>query len=214
MTISGKKWFGMLTGSPFWRWDNYLYEFTLWLLELSEYDQLLWKISNGSSLQLCIRMEVDRETGCSYCIVSALIADVFSEPVAWDICQTVWQLKVGGMQSLTVARWHMAPGTRNLLLPQSVGVSELWAQFSFRHVCYWWPCLGLLYCQNGAQSCCLMRIRSVDLAGSRVQSQRVTGACSVAPPKNTCKLPILVTLCNNWPSVIGLSRLCGTLLFS
>lgn len=83
------------------------------------------KISNGSSLQLCIKMEFDTETGCSYCIVSVLIADVFSEPIAWDICQPIWQLKVRGMQSLTVATWHMAPETWKQLLRQSMGVAAV-----------------------------------------------------------------------------------------
>jgi len=41
-------------------------------------------VSNGSSLQLCIKMEADTETGCSYCMVSVLRADVFSDPAAWD----------------------------------------------------------------------------------------------------------------------------------
>lgn len=152
------------------------------------------KISNGLSLQLCIRMEVDRETGCSYCFVYVLIADVFSEPVAWDICQTVWQLKVGGMQSLTVARWSMAPGTRNRLLPESVGVSELWA-WLFRHTGYWcplpWPSALLERC---TEALLWMRIRSVDLTGSRVQSQTETGACLVASLKDMGKLLILVTV--------------------
>lgn len=172
------------------------------------------KISNGLSPQLCIRMEVDRETGCSYCFVSVLIAGVFSEPVARDICQTVWQLKVGGMQSLTVVRWHMALETRNRLLPQSVGVSELWA-WLFRHTGYWCPLPWLSALPERCTEALLwMRIISVDLTSSRVQSQMETGACLVAPLKDTGKLLILVTVCNNWPSVTGLSRLYGMLLFS
>lgn len=47
------------------------------------------KISSGSSLQLCIRTGVDGATGCSCRPVPALIADVFTEPVAADICHTV-----------------------------------------------------------------------------------------------------------------------------
>lgn len=205
-TISGKKWFCMLTGSSFWRWDNYLYEFTLWLLELSEYDNssenLQWLLpaavyqdgswwGNWLFLPPCTRAN-------SWCVHWARCCGYLSH------CLTA-----KGRGNAERDSSEVAGGSRDSKPARNVGCGPP------SHLHTRWRCPSrrppALPERRGAALPCT-RVRSVHLTGSGVQSQRATGARSVAPPKNMGELPILVTL--YWPSVSCLSRLCSTILLT